>query len=69
MEELPQPVADKVCKWLGVHSIAHFWQDGETYYIVARDTSGSQPHNIYCLRVFPIGGEFVLSQDNVVYQV
>ncbi len=65
--ELPKAVEAKVQQWLGVHSILHFWERDETYLIVARALNITPENDVYCLRVFPIGGEFLLSQDNVIH--
>lgn len=64
-KQLPKAVADKVQRWAGSHSVLHFWESDETYYIVVR-ARGIIPEALMCLRVFPVGGEFLLSQDNVI---
>lgn len=64
-KELPPKVFAKADEWLGYATILHFWNCDETYYVLAKITHGAG--NIYCLRIFPVGGELQLSQDNIIY--
>lgn len=63
--ELPESVTAKVQKWLGAHRVLHFWERDETYFIVAVALN-VKSDSLCCLRVFPVGGEFLLSQDNII---
>lgn len=64
-KKLPENVAAKVDEWLGPNCTIHFWEQDGTFFIVAH--SPRAQNNIYCLRIFPIGDELQLSQDNILY--
>lgn len=57
---MPKAVADKVDQWLGVYDLLQVWEQDGTYFIVAK-TDGT----LYLLRLFSLGGEYVLSQDSM----
>lgn len=59
-KELPESIAAKVEAWLSPnHSVLHFWNCHETYMVVALSRA-----ELYCLRVFSVGDELQISQDN-----
>lgn len=62
-KELPYDVLQKVLDWTGGKIGArHFWEQDGTYFVVivtARD--------VLCLRLFQLGNEWQISQDNVLY--
>lgn len=65
-KKLPVNVADKLREWMGgEHSVLQVWESEGSHYILA-----NTPRNrtsVYCIRIFPIGSELALSQDNILY--
>jgi hypothetical protein len=62
-KELPYDVFQKVLDWTGSKiSARHFWEQDGTYFVVV-----TQGTNVLCLRLFQLGSEWQLSQDNVLY--
>ncbi len=60
--ELPEHVAAKVEEWLSAnHSVLYFWEQDGTHFIVSLSRG-----ELYFLRIFPVGGNLELSQDNKV---
>lgn len=58
-KQIPQEVKDSIQKWMGTtHNILYFWEDEGTYYVV------QQLDLLYFLRLFRMGGEYVISQDH-----
>jgi hypothetical protein len=55
--ELPLEIADCIGRWMGSRKYVYFWENEGTYYVVVK-------HDLlYFLRLFKMGGEYVISQD------
>lgn len=57
---LPTEVSDSIEKWMGTSDLLHWWEQDGTYFVVVKSDL------LYFLRLFRMGGEYVLSQDREV---
>lgn len=61
-KQLPEEVKAVLGEWFTSHfDLCHFWEQDDTYFIAIWNEG-----KLYFVRVFQMGGEWVLSQDKVV---
>jgi hypothetical protein len=67
-DDMPKAIFEKIQQWFnGVSGLAvlHFWEQDGTYFVVARPFGTP---SLWMLRVFLVGHELQLSQDNVIHE-